>query len=84
MTMQVNPGFVLEASESGSGERFVRDAAMSFAKKNVIPNSAYTSYIYDEGREAGTDISIWDVERLPLMVYSLVDADQYGYRGIWG
>ncbi len=70
--------------ESGSGERFIRGAAMSFAKQGVIPNSAYRDYIYDEGREAGTDISIWDVDRLPLMTYSLVDADTYGYRGIWG
>ncbi len=68
-------------STSTSSECFVALVAMAYAKQGKVPTREAVSYYYDYGLRFGIIMSSWEMDRLPIVAESFMDADRYGYRG---
>jgi hypothetical protein len=64
-----------------TGEFFVTLVAMEYAKRGRMPGRFAIDDAYDQAYGLDIPLSSWEAERLPTVVYSLMDADLYGYRG---
>jgi hypothetical protein len=54
---------------------------MAYAKHGKVPTREAAEYYYSYGLKFGIVMSPWEMDRLPIVAESLMDADRYGYRG---
>jgi len=62
-------------------QELLQQAALKFAARGRKLTKEEASQWLDDHFDAYGDLSVGDVFKLPLMVWSLQDADRYGYRG---
>jgi len=62
-------------------QELLQRAALKFAARGVPMTKTEASQWVNEHFDAYGDLSPGDSLKLPVMVWSLRDADRYGYRG---